>query len=464
VNSEDYFKRNLQRFQKKMLELQNKYPSLGSTLNIDRDPHIEHMINAFALISSDLQYRQEKKINQESESIVYNFPSSRFNISPPIGVLKLNADEDYNIPKGSVVNCGGSIFKSLYDHHISKVEIQEVKKEGKNIKITFSKFSKDMRRIDLYCEFNVLNKIFMLSNVVDIVVLNREQYKTHAQCVLKADLNLKNLLHFRESQCFISIEDLILQGTGNLFSVLIPCEDIDHVDITSFETNCVFIENRYQNYTSSFLMKKPGEHLILLENNDSLITVKKVFDEEKEVQHLSKDNKGWYLLKDGESYLIYLSIANGPIYCEVECFSKNLNYNLLPFFEEFVPAKVKWFLKACDSTEYNGIDGTVKTMKLFYEETSVEDYVYTLIDFVNLDKENIKLISVEVIDSVKPQFIGNHIVSQVGKIVSIECETKDYILLKSLVKDIQEKYEHFIDFIFHVGNYRIFAEEKFVKP
>jgi hypothetical protein len=191
VNLEDYFKKNLERFKKKTIELQDKYPAISSALNIDKDPHIEHMISAFSFVGSHIQYKQNQKLNRETKSIIYNFPSSIFNPSPPMGILKLLPDSPCKIKYLSNINSSSSIFKSLYEHTISKVEIQEIKREDDCIKITFLKLSNNIDRIDLYCEFSVLNKIFKKYNQIDVTVLNREQYKTQAKCVLRADLDLK---------------------------------------------------------------------------------------------------------------------------------------------------------------------------------------------------------------------------------------------------------------------------------
>lgn len=461
---EDYFKQNLQRFNKKIVELQNKYPALSYSFNIDKDPHIEHMINAFTLIGSDLQYKQNQKINRETKSIIYNFPTSEFNTSPPIGILKLIPDEKTQVKSGATINCSGSIFKSLYNHCISKIEIQEVKKEDKNIKITFSKPVQEIERIDLYCEYSILNKIFINKNVVDIVVINREQYKTTAKCVLNSNLDLKNLLHFKDSQCFISICDLNLKGTSDFFSILIPCAELENIDMSSFETNCIFIENRYLNYTSPFLVPNSSEYPLRLENNDSLITVKRVLDEKTEIPHISENHTGWYLIKDSDAYLLHIGSATGKVYAEVECYSENISYELTPFFEEFIPTKLKWFIKPGNITNYYNTDEVAKIIKLFYQEVSLKEYVYTLIDFINLNDKKITLKNVMVIDSVKPVFVGKYVISQVGKIVHIECETTDYILLKSLSKNIRDKYEHFVDIIFYTENYKIVIEEEFIKP
>ena len=467
MNLEDYFKTNLERFKKKARELKDKYPAISEATNIDRDPHITHMIESFAFIGSCIQYKQNKKINEETKSIIYNFPLSEFHISPPIGVLKLLPEEPSFVPKDRTVNCSGQIFKNLYDLCVSKVEIKEVKKENNFIIIRFIKSLNDIERIDLYCEFDILNKIFMNESSINVTVLNREQYKTFAKLSLKSNLDLKQFLHCKESQCIVSLEQLQLKGVGNEFVIEIPCDNLENitVDIDSFNTNCAFVENRYINYTAPFEADVPGDYPIVLEDKDRLITVKKLLDKnKKEVAHIAINNDGWYMSENNGLYSLYVGKANEFLYCEIECYSKVLKDDLDPFFEDFVPARLSWFLTPCKETKYDKIDETTKIIKLAYEESSTKQYLETLIDFVNIKNHQIDIIDINICETVKPVFIGNYVVSQVGEVITIECDTKNYILLKSIAKKMQEKFKHFIDMIFKIGHYKIVINKNFEKP
>ena len=466
---EHLFNDTLNEFQNNMNNLGPKYKNIQELLHIrDNDPHIQSLINAYALIHSSYKFENNVIGNRQINSILYNILDYKVT-NDPIIILNIKSYEPYDQDNSIIIkentkliNIYNQILITKGLHFINNIEIT-----NKNIQtingvhyLVVSVKSNDLKYINsitCYISQRLLKYIFwneIYREEKDILIQLRPEYNIKGKITLNTDIQYdkyyKDILH-KVTLC-INIKPKI-----DTFNILIPIiENQEDLIIEKFNINHIYCINKCITTTHNINFIKD-----ILEYNISMedIIIRKLLkvhcfkdNSSIELQHSKNNINGWYLSFYNNN--TYINFTTNMAYydyfiCEVEYINKEI-YNNNFIFEEYIPLipiieTIKYDLEQISYKNNNIIDIIYKRINL--NIYNLIPYIRSLLDLIEYNNINIENYICEETVYIK---VHNSIqIPTCGYNIKLNINLDNILLLLYIYNQVKNKINSYITIEFH---------------
>ncbi len=455
MSLENIFNKTLEEFKNRISKFKQKNPLLINQLGFnDKDPHIERMITAFALISASTKYEMEKKTNQAVNSVLLNILDDEFSLIPPMGIIKAQSiKHNCLIFDKSIVRAGKSIYKTYGDFYLNNLKlniIEYVQYNTQNyLSLELIGDFKNVNRIDFHCSAELLNSIFDTRDQITAIVNNRKEYNTECSCEFNQSIKFQRYLFYPEAVLFFHINDIDFSAIKKKLIIQIPVQEV--LDTPYIDINCLLVENSFFTQSDPLISDNKDNYPIITSDNTSIISVKKVEGMRGIIPHISIDPCGWYLFHKNDQFFIHFREEennNHPnvINAKILVFNIQNEINDL-YFEEYYPCNLQFINGPTNPTKLDNKDYMQRTINYFNQRT-IEDKIKALNHYLSIRQElnHVELEIIDIMDSVKAIKFGKYTIPQAGKLISLSINVYNPLLLKFITKEIKQKSEVFIDF------------------
>lgn len=328
-------------------------PQLIKNLKVkERDPHVEQMIDAFALIHASYRYNNTVVADKQVNSILFNILDMK--LYAPCGqVLAYNNDNsNYVVKKGTLIKDQDNIFVVAQDSHINHLEIKGKKLEiingAMNLILTFDVENSNFTTINLFTHEDVITALFLNKHSKNVTVYNRDEYTTVAQAKWQKPNNIQDSIHFAHKYNSFTIENIDMVGVKKQFSIAIPLEENMDILAHKISTNKILIQNSFFDMSENIFFTEdnyqynldlPGKEIIDILNL-YIVTEEETF----KLDPATINSDGWYAIVEEDRISVgFASIKPEYLYfyCEVKCINTHLHHNQLEF-DEYAPVKLLW--------------------------------------------------------------------------------------------------------------------------
>lgn len=470
IKIEEIFQKNLDLLKNRIENIGQTYPELLQLFKFNnKDPHIEHMINAFALISSSLEFQVERKIPKEIGSIFLNMDPENFCSRAPTGLVKIhpNSNKHFTIKSGHVIIDNNNFFKVKRDFALTNASIINFQintfKNQYGIKIQLKGHSLiSLKEFDLWINEDALNAIFQDSYIIKATLLNSENYETECTLKLHKQNNLTDFCIYSKQFCFLRVCDLkIQQSVGDVIEIFIPLKKTIIESILDIKNNIVVIENKFLKNTSSFKLIGKKENQLFVDNNCKIINIKKVINSKGVIiEHINDNQHGWHAIINDNNFSIYKDTEEIEVFAEVECINKKLKLGN-PFFQEYVSAFISWFDYPHQVYEHMTQDSIGKLSSMFFLQDFHPKNTFNIIkSFIKMynTKFNLNFSDVDIIQSIKPVKIMNYTVPQLRNTIIANTDSENFLLMHHISFTLRKKLSIDIDFIFNTPSTEVFFQ------
>lgn len=463
---QDIFSEEMQNLKDRMETVGNKFPNLMRAFSLKKnDPHIEKMISSFALISASLEYEVAKKIAKEIQSIFVNVFPNEFTTIPPTGMIQITPSkgEHFQLQKGQVFRSGNNIFKVKRDFFINDLKIDSFDKVFYNDKLSLKIILTGnnllkIQNIDLCLDLKTINSIFRSENLIQGLLKNRDVYDTSFDIKLHNIPSIKEFFSYQSQSCFVRLSNFQLHKNINSeLEIYIPLKENVNLENVSIKINTAIVENKFTVQSSAFRLKNGQECDIPSETNIEIISVKKVFKlTGEEIKHVNQDSNGWHvLIKSNNKFpSIYIdSIMDEDVFVEMECFNKSNNYEQI-FFDEYIPGNIDWADYPSEALQFVLQNEITKLIQLMYlDNNSMQNSLQNVGDLIQIyDKTlKIKFENIETYEIIKPVRLSNYVIPKIHLLLTASVNTSNFLLLRHIVQEIQNKVNTKIDFSFQTN-------------
>jgi hypothetical protein len=436
---EKIFEKNMKNLERELHKFTLRDMEASKYLKINQDPHIERLIESFAMLTSFLEEKNYNIIQEEILGILNNIDKGFRDTIPPIGII------NFSPQKSCIVNtnfvCNGATFKPMFVTSINKLSIKDVFYTNNEIVVSVTGIFKDVKYIDLFLDAETIISIFEKKREVICTIKSDKGFSSDAKVTFTLPDDIVIASIYPQVYQFIRCEGNF--SADSMLEIRIPAKSCNPI----CSINLLPVMNLIS-VTSTPSLGKNGIYPIVLPGNYELLNINKVFAQsEKKNIELSKED--WYVLDDN---VHIRNEVDGKIYVDAHAYQQTEEYDDL-LAEDYVPAKMSWY--KIPSKKYKIPLSSVETyIQLFNNK----EKIYGLIGFLN-NLTHIKINDVEEYNKVRPEKIktleGVKLVSSLGKYYVLNVETNNYILLYSIFDYINKTRDGFADMEFRLGNYSL---------
>jgi hypothetical protein len=457
MNLEDIFSENMINLKNRIDTIGSKYPNLMKAFSFKKnDPHVEKMINAFALISASLEHEVAKKMAKEIRSIFLNIYPDEFATNPPVGIIKItpNQGKHFKINKNQILRDTSNIFKIKRDFYINDIKITKITKTfyknqlGIEILINGNNLN-ELTNIDFFMDLNTLNHIFASELSIKAIIKNREYYDSECDLSLHEDFSIKEFAFNHKQQCFCRLNNLTLQNNiQNNLEIFIPLK-YNLNNEPNIQTNCLVAINRFSSQSYPFLLENNKECIIPIDSNHEIIKVNKILNlNGKVIPYVNEDLSGWHCVINKENICVYIDQPfHETVFCEIECFNKEINVEN-PYFDEYIPGYVSWVENPSEPLKYIYNNEVSKLIQFIYLDQKTPKEIFTIISQL---LSNVEFSNIEEIETIKPVKVLNYIIPQIHAVISCLTNSKNFLLLRNVVYEIKKRTNSEVQILFNTS-------------
>ena len=467
MSLEEIFSEQMFSLKQRINNIGHKYPNLIKIFSLKKnDPHIEQMINSFALISASLEHEVTKKIAKEIQSILINVYPEEFAPIPPSGTVKItpNNGKFFKISKQTKLSDNKILFMTRRDTFVGDVYIKGITKTflnnnyGLEINLTGNNLS-ELSTIDLFIDIKTINAILGSDLTIKGTLKNRAEYSTEFDVSIINDFSIKEFCFNDSHFSFLRISDLKPHSSAtNDLTIFIPVKFPNLIsEETYIQTNIVVIENKFTTFSTPFFVKQGEETPLPKDQNFAIRLIKNIQSMSGEIIPNVKENiNGWHTIitKQGMSLFIdgsWNGGNEGHIIAEIECYNTNHNLENISF-EEYLPGKVFWNEMPGNyhlQDEINEVTRLIQFMHI--DHNSIHNSLNFMSEILSIynNSLNVQFQNISTLDTIKPIKISNYVLPKIHKLISCSTNTNNFLLLRHIIEEIKNKTDQKLDFLFN---------------
>jgi hypothetical protein len=460
MNLEEIFKKNIKKIEKQISDFGKKNTDIMQLmLKKKKDSQLNKIVNAFALISSSLEFEMQKKLQRELHGIFMNIYPDDFCAIPNSGLLKVvpYTQESFLLTKDKIIRDGNIIYQLINDIYINNIEIASINHVINNdsayLSLKFKGINMNkISHIDLHFDMQTFNTIFLNKKSVKCKVNNHDMYYNDCDLMVNYHHNLRQFVNKDNIFYFARLSNIKYNGNANEMEILIPISSTLSKEKIQIHTNIIPVENKFITYSTPFIICEDRDNPIPTELDQNIIRVKNLYNIDGDViPNILNNNEGWHINSNDEDFNICCSnYGNFTGYVELECSNRNLTTTNNIVFEEYCPCSLHWHEFPNQSFKIEDINQISKIIQFIYlSNNDILNIMSKISDLISVYNQYDSAVfsDIDILTRIKPKKIGNSVFPSKYYMFTAKTPISNITLLSQIVETIRRKYMKTIDFM-----------------